>query len=138
MAETTMSINPIGAIYKTVPTMCLTSDGSLELVVGSNLRVLFFTQRRRDIIFPPSLLRLIDSQGFGLSQNVSFGKRGSHHVLTVFLISRPTARLRALHAFWQSRVIAALKSSSFFNRDALPLSPVTLHASSTFPVTFSR
>ena len=42
VTETTMGINPIGAIYETVPMMCLASDGGLELVEGPDLGVLFF------------------------------------------------------------------------------------------------
>jgi hypothetical protein len=56
MTETTMGVDPIGAIYETVPAMRLTSDGSLELVVGPDLGVLFFIQRWWDIIFSPPLL----------------------------------------------------------------------------------
>jgi hypothetical protein len=56
MTETTMGVNTIGAIYETVPAMRLTSDGSVELVVGPDLGVLFFIQRWWDIIFSPPLL----------------------------------------------------------------------------------
>ena len=56
MTETTMGVDPIGAIYETVPAMRLTADGGLKLVVSSKLGILFFIQRRWDIIFSPSLL----------------------------------------------------------------------------------
>lgn len=42
MTEMAISVDPVGAIYKTVPSMYLTPNGSLELVVSPNLGVLFF------------------------------------------------------------------------------------------------
>jgi hypothetical protein len=56
MTETTMAVDPIGAIYETVPTMRFASDGTLELIVSPDLGVLFMIQRWWDITFPPSLL----------------------------------------------------------------------------------
>ena len=56
MTKMTIGVNPIGAIYKTVPTMHLTLYGSLKLIVSPDLGVLFFTQHWWDIIFPSSFL----------------------------------------------------------------------------------